>query len=208
MNEPCPASEKGPPMLSDTVSKFVRNESTELPPQDAREGISPPLTEKQERVCPNCGEHYRPGELICGTCGVLFPKQLRTNRLDGAEAADLERSKRVGKAITDQFRPLLIDIAGQTVSLPFGESTVLGRISDMPGDVSVDIDLNPFGAVETGVSRNHARLTRDRELMHVIDLGSTNGTYLNGFRLNAHQKRILRSGDELTLGRLKMVVKF
>ena len=74
--------------------------------------------------------------------------------------------------------------------------------------IPVDFDLTPFKALEKGVSRVHARITRDNELTHVIDLSSTNGTYLNGFRLIANQARILRSGDELILGRLKVVVKF
>ena len=195
-------------MLSDSISKFTRNESIEPAVQHAKEGTLAPVPEKQARVCPNCGQHYRPGELICGNCGVLFKNDLRTNKLDGAGLVDQERSKRVGKAITDQYRSLNIEIVGQTVELSFADSMVLGRISDNPGDVPVDFDLTPYNAVQKGVSRNHAKISRDRELLHVTDLDSTNGTYLNGFRLIAHQERILRSGDELTLGRLAVVVKF
>ena len=195
-------------MLSDSISNFTPNESSKPPMQDGREGTFAPIPEKQARVCPNCGQHYRPGELICGNCGVLFSKETRTNKLEGVVAIDAERSKRIGPAISDQVRPLNLVIAGQTVEVPFAASTVFGRIGDKPGVVPVDFDLTPYNALEKGVSRNHAKITRDHELMHVMDLDSTNGTYLNGFRLIAHQERILRSGDELTLGRLVVVVKF
>jgi len=41
----------------------------------------------------------------------------------------------------------------------------------------------------------------------VVDLDSTNGTFLNGMRIMPHQPRILRDGDEIRLGLLKIIVK-
>jgi len=195
-------------MLSESAPQFAHRESSGLPAQDAREGLASVVTERPVRACPNCGQEYRYGELLCGKCGVLFQNETRTNKLDNVAASDLERIKRIGPALTDQFRPLNIIIADQSVEVPFAATTILGRNSDNPGTEAVDFDLSPYDALEKGVSRNHARITRDRELMHVTDLGSTNGTFLNGFRLVANQERILRSGDELMLGRLKVIVKF
>ena len=51
-------------------------------------------------------------------------------------------------------------------------------------------------------------ITRDGDLVHVCDLGSTNGTFLNGRRLIDRQRRLLRNGDELMLGRLRVLVRF
>lgn len=49
------------------------------------------------------------------------------------------------------------------------------------------------------ISRNHARITRSENGQFVIeDLGSTNGTYLNGWRFPSPQ--ILSSGDRVQVG--------
>lgn len=195
-------------MLSERAPQFIHQESNGLPIEESREGQPAAVADRVVRTCPGCGQEYRFGELICSKCGLLFHNELRTNRLEDVAVADLERNKRIGVAITDQFRPLNVLIADQMIEMPFAAVMVLGRSNDSPGAESVDFDLSPYNALEKGVSRNHARITRDRELIHVTDLGSTNGTFLNGFRLVANQERILRSGDELMLGRLKVVVKF
>ena len=45
------------------------------------------------------------------------------------------------------------------------------------------------------VSRRHARLTREGEGYMLEDLGSSNGTYLNGERLS--ERRLLKTGDQI-----------
>jgi pSer/pThr/pTyr-binding forkhead associated (FHA) protein len=66
------------------------------------------------------------------------------------------------------------------------EVTMLGR------DVTNDI---PLGDAE--ISRQHARLTRTPGGMVLEDLGSTNGTFVNGERVT---RVILKSGDEIRFG--------
>ncbi len=67
------------------------------------------------------------------------------------------------------------------------EVTLLGR------DVTNDISLG-----DPEVSRQHARLTRTPGGYVLEDLGSTNGSFVNGERLVA--PRVLASGDLLGLG--------
>ncbi len=50
----------------------------------------------------------------------------------------------------------------------------------------------------TAVSRRHARLTREGSGYTVEDLGSSNGTYVNGQKLT--QRYTLKSGDQIQLG--------
>ena len=54
------------------------------------------------------------------------------------------------------------------------------------------------------VSRRHARLVRDGGEYAVEDLGSSNGTFLNGERLIA--RRILKSGDQIRLGQAITII--
>jgi predicted component of type VI protein secretion system len=70
---------------------------------------------------------------------------------------------------------------------------VLGR------DVSADVVIN---AAE--VSRRHTRLRLDAGQYVVDDLGSTNGTFVNGQRINAPQA--LRPGDTIMLGEAATLV--
>ncbi len=50
------------------------------------------------------------------------------------------------------------------------------------------------------VSRLHARLELDHEQITLLDLNSTNGTYVNGERLLPGQARRLRAGDKIDFG--------
>lgn len=73
------------------------------------------------------------------------------------------------------------------------DSYTIGR------DSSVEI------TVEDGsVSRNHARFFRKDGLYHLVDLGSSNGTKINGSLLEPNQARALESGDDILLGRVPM----
>jgi pSer/pThr/pTyr-binding forkhead associated (FHA) protein len=63
-------------------------------------------------------------------------------------------------------------------------------------DVVVDAD---------GVSRAHAVFERFGDTWCVRDLGSRNGTFVNGERIIG--ERALHSGDEIVLGRLRLVFR-
>ncbi|NWF68522.1 MAG: FHA domain-containing protein [Chloroflexi bacterium] len=93
-----------------------------------------------------------------------------------------------------------------TVGIQVREYTVLGRADGKENDA--DVDLNPYGALQNGVSRRHAAIAHDKGALYIEDLESTNGTRINGFQLTPNQKYRLRDGDELELGRIRIVVRF
>ncbi len=53
------------------------------------------------------------------------------------------------------------------------------------------------------VSRLHCQLTATDASLQVKDLGSTNGTFVNGKRVKAAE---LKKGDRLSVGRLDLIV--
>ena len=56
---------------------------------------------------------------------------------------------------------------------------------------------------DPGISRNHGTLSRNQEGDWTItDLGSSNGTYVNGYRLDPWETALVKPGDDITLGRL------
>lgn len=83
---------------------------------------------------------------------------------------------------------------------------IMGRSSaDTP--VPIDIDLSPFDAMNTGVSRIHAAFHYVEGKLEIEDLESTNGTRINGFPLQPGKRYRLRVEDELECGRLQISVK-
>ena len=56
------------------------------------------------------------------------------------------------------------------------------------------------------VSRLHAKLDSDHLNLYLEDLGSTNGTYVNGQRMLPGQPRRLRAGDVIHFGESFSVV--
>lgn len=96
-------------------------------------------------------------------------------------------------------------IEDKVFAIPIREIMVVGRTMDE--DV-VEFDLTPYGAYHFGVSRRHAVMTVHEGYLYIEDLGSTNGTRINGFQLTRKQKYRLRDGDELEFARLRMVIKF
>jgi ABC transport system ATP-binding/permease protein len=79
-----------------------------------------------------------------------------------------------------------------TFRLPPGSVKTIGRSSG--AEFIVDAAL---------VSRLHCQLTATADALQVKDLGSTNGTFVNGRRVKAAE---LREGDKLSVGRLELVV--
>ena len=81
----------------------------------------------------------------------------------------------------------------------------MGRISDAQ-PIMPDIDLTVYQAYASGVSRLHAVLKRQENKVSVMDLGSSNGTYLNGKRLKPNVEEPISNGDLLSLGKLKIQI--
>ncbi len=50
------------------------------------------------------------------------------------------------------------------------------------------------------ISRRHAQIFCDRQPYRIVDLGSSNGTFVNDIPLPANQPRELRDGDRITMG--------
>jgi pSer/pThr/pTyr-binding forkhead associated (FHA) protein len=53
------------------------------------------------------------------------------------------------------------------------------------------------------ISGKHASLTYDSTGVYLTDVGSTNGTVINGQKMIAHEPQLLFEGDEVQLGRTK-----
>jgi pSer/pThr/pTyr-binding forkhead associated (FHA) protein len=137
-----------------------------------------------------------------------------TQRLDIEDPEILEsllkqRTRELGTAALGKAREvlLLVDNGLRRLELHNETSFLLGRFSRSKPR-SNHIDLSPFGAQDRGVSRIHAQIHMEDNKLYITDMDSTNGTFVDGIRLQAHHPQLLRQGSELTLGRLRMQVMY
>lgn len=102
---------------------------------------------------------------------------------------------------------LLIGNDVRRFSLSENTRWILGRFDKDPSHPD-QVDLSPYSALDLGISRFHVELQIEDNQLFVIDLNSTNGSYLNGEPLIPKQRALVRNGDELLLGRLAIQVLF
>lgn len=219
-----PASTSALPSLADILKS--------IPGQDGRPPNTAPLPPQPNLsvtpggiICPNCGHRNRPGILLCENCGT----NLTTGRQPTLGTRDLKREQEAsvqdGNKLLDTAQTKAIDSAGgsaftESMVLRFeidGAATpmlvypkpeiILGRRDPNTGAMP-DVDLTAYAGYRMGVSRRHASIRFQDRQLHVSDLGSSNGTFLNGTRLNAHRPYQLRDGDEVRLGQMVLRLYF
>ncbi len=93
----------------------------------------------------------------------------------------------------------------QSLGIEVKSQVTIGR-GDLDEGYTPDINLEPFGAHDAGVSRRHAILFAAESSLYIRDIGSTNGTRINGYDLEPNQTYRLREGDRIEFGHLN--VKF
>lgn len=90
------------------------------------------------------------------------------------------------------------------VGLDVYSDVVLGRGSY--GLHCPDIDFTNLNALELGVSRRHALLRPTLTQLFLIDLESTNGTFVNAVSVGQGMAQVVRSGDTIALGGLNFTI--
>jgi hypothetical protein len=107
------------------------------------------------------------------------------------DAPNPGRSRRAGPDLRAGVAPRLEVVAAMGhepgTSFDVGEGATLGRSNG--ADIRID---DPFA------SSAHARIFARGDFMYVEDMGSTNGTYLNGRQLRQAQR--LRMADVIRIG--------
>ncbi|MEM8533487.1 MAG: FHA domain-containing protein [Chloroflexota bacterium] len=96
---------------------------------------------------------------------------------------------------------LLVVSTGAEIPLPDNQQVVVGR-ADPVSHFFPDIDLTPHKALEFGVGRRHAQIAIQNGQIVLEDLNSTNGTFINGQKVSAHQPQALNHEDQIQFGQL------
>lgn len=165
-------------------------------------------------VCPACKTSNVDNTLFCTECGNYLAKNnCQTTDPVGInledQAFDMVGQASDDKELTVGTEPLAINLEIGEVKRPIQISLRkpihMGRL-DPGGNIFPEIDLTYDGGVEKGVSRRHARIMKREHKIYVEDLGSSNGTFINGQKLMPFFPEILTDGDDLQLGKLQIKI--
>lgn len=144
---------------------------------------------------------------------VVQPK--KTSMLDMSNMADYEPMRpRIPTPNTQLLQSgsrIIFHVSDQRKIFTVTEDSrvVVGRVPDDEAQgTDIHFDLTPFGAYHFGVSRQHAIIKLRDGYLYLEDLGSTNGTRINGFQLTTHQPYRMRDGDEIEFGKLRTSIRF
>lgn len=96
---------------------------------------------------------------------------------------------------------------GEQFTIEVDESFTLGR-RGLDTFEELHLDLSTHNAQKHGVSRVHARVTVHKNGLALHDLGSTNGTFLNGYQIASFTNVPLQDGDLIELGNLPVRVNY
>jgi len=162
-------------------------------------------------ICSNCKHANMTGAMFCAECGAqligrdtLITQTIATDKLKKA-------SKPITGELTqpvegsDAWANLHLLDTGQVLPLSSRNEFTMGRISEGQ-PIMPDIDLSPYQAYAAGVSRLHAVIKRSGSSIVFMDLGSANGTFLNGARLSPNAEQHLKHGDIISLGKMRIQV--
>jgi hypothetical protein len=161
--------------------------------------------------CQSCHKKTRAREVFCYNCGQMLQTEAGMVETKQFQTATKEafRDDYFGidsvLVISSRSAPRHIDLRPQLQQYEI----MLGRKGESIG-MTPFVDLGILQASELGVSRLHLALIYDKSssTIQAYDLGSSNGTYLNGQKLHPNERRVLRHGDELRLGRLNLKINF
>lgn len=137
-------------------------------------------------TCPKCGSPQTGEANFCSVCGGELPRN------------DHERTAAhpVVHVAADGV-PMLVVIRGANSGSRFAVEPGVTTIGRHP-DSTVFLD-------DVTVSRRHAEVRSANDRWVVSDVGSLNGTYVNGLRIDEHE---LAEADQLQVGKYRLVFAF
>ncbi len=159
-------------------------------------------------ICPNCKHEELTGAIYCSECGAqLIEANLSTHKIKTSERKLAEREIDTPRSpIPSQSASkvsLNIVDNGQILPLSDRSEFTLGRSAEGQ-PIIPDVDLGPYDAYANGVSRLHAAIKIINNRIVISDLGSSNGTFVNGARLSPYTDTPVSHGDYIYLGKFKI----
>ena len=173
-----------------------------------------PVSADGTATCTTCGASNPAGETYCEDCGAALPGASSETPIPAATIADtpppitptpvaVPSTPQEAVAAAASGRPRLESTeTGQTFILSKDENLV-GRRSPVDG-IFPEVDLTEADK-DSYISRRHGKIIMGEQGAVYEDLGSSNGSFHNGNRLQQGVQAKLTEGDNLRLGRTELV---
>ena len=166
-------------------------------------------------LCPNCHHQEVTGALFCSECGAQLVSTQRVSTqairrhpsdiLSSIQESNPPPAEPAPASNVDAVVSLYLIDSGQILHLAGRTEFTLGRVAEGQ-PILPDVDLSPYEAYTQGVSRLHSCLKIINQRVVITDLGSSNGTRVNGQKIMPHIDYPLNHGDVIALGKLKVQV--
>ena len=173
------------------------------------ESSAPPVAPGSAEICPECGVAREPRDVVfCEICGYNFVTAAR-GELPVAAVPPAARAEDAPSAAVTAWEvevavdPALREPGSPEVPVGIGPFTFrLEAAASLVGRRSEARAIFPEIAVfwDDAVSHRHALLERDSAGLVLRDIGSANGTRLNGVEVTPMTDQRLADGDRITLG--------
>lgn len=160
-------------------------------------------------TCSNCDAKSRTDAVFCYKCGFMLNTRGAHQTKQFTDALENYDTHYFGEESLLVLKPRGAEYDIDVHPQAHEHDVVIGRIT-VNEAMRPDIDLAEYRAESLGVSRLHVaiRHVKNNNTLLIYDLGSANGTFINGQRLHPKEERILRDGDELRLGHLVITVHY
>jgi hypothetical protein len=164
--------------------------------------------------CPFCGTTHIANTVFCNECGnyLLEDDQRKTDPLEKSEVGVFDKAggdSGQGSSVPEDSQlvalRLKIGERKREVEVKLDKDVNIGRI-DPTSTVFPEVDLTNDEDAMKSVSRRHARIFLRDNAVKLEDLGSVNGTHINGHKLDPYMPEVLHDGDQLQLGRVAIEV--
>lgn len=167
------------------------------------------MEDNQGRFCPVCKRKNEQGVVQCAYCGAeMEPVESSpptTEKISGATIAFPKPSRvKTDLLIPDGGIAVFLLDTSNPIAVYAIDEFILGRASE--GSLEEIVDLTPYGAFSSGVSRRHAMIRRKKNGYEIIDLDSTNGTWIDEKRITPTKAYALSNGSTIRLGQLRLQV--
>lgn len=167
-------------------------------------------------LCPTCHSEEISGALFCSECGarLVVVDSPTTQAIDRNQTGLLMFQTRAAApppapistaGIGDAAVSLHLIESGMILHLSGQNEFTLGRVAEGQ-PILPDVDLSPYEAYAQGVSRLHSALKLNNQRVFITDLGSSNGTRVNGQKIMPNVDFPLNHGDVIALGKFKIQV--
>lgn len=161
------------------------------------------------KFCAVCKHKNLADATVCEFCGAVFDIRGTTSLTTERVIVPADFPLPEPRPKTDELVPegsiaIFLVEHPKPIAVMDKDIFILGRKTEETTEEIVD--LSPFGAYDSGVSRRHAMIVRKGRIFEIIDLDSTNGIWLNENRLSPAKPYPLFSGATIRLGQFRLQV--